>query len=270
MKDDAALRWLLRRDRAVVVTALIGIVVLAWTYLLFAAGPETSMDMSRVMMPMPWTLATFRVMVIMWIAMMVAMMLPSAAPMILLFAAIDRRKTARGSPCGATGLFALGYLVVWAAFGITATSTQWGLEQTRLLSPAMATGSSALAGALFLFAGLYQLTPLKQACLRQCRSPLDFLTRYWRAGPFGAFEMGLRHGVFCLGCCWAVMALLFVGSVMNMLWIAALALFVLLEKVVRRAACWDAQGVSGSSSGAVRHCWPSLQRLEMIGAPLNP
>jgi predicted metal-binding membrane protein len=184
------------------------------------------------MMPMPWTLATFRVMVVMWVAMMIAMMLPSAAPMILLFAAIDRRKTVRGSPYRATGLFALGYLVVWAAFSIAATWAQWGLEQGKLLSPAMATSSSALAGALFLLAGLYQLTPLKRACLRQCRSPLDFLTRYWRGGAFGAFRMGVRHGLFCLGCCWAVMALLFVGGVMNMLWIAALALFVLVEKVV--------------------------------------
>jgi predicted metal-binding membrane protein len=120
----------------------------------------------------------------------------------------------------------LAYLVVWAGFSIVATGAQCWLDQARLLSPAMAAGSTALAGALFVLAGAYQLTPLKQACLRQCRSPLDFLTRYWRGGARGAFGMGLRHGLFCLGCCWAVMVLLFVGGLMNVLWIAALALFV--------------------------------------------
>jgi predicted metal-binding membrane protein len=224
--------WPLRRDRIVVATALVGVVAVAWAYLFLGAGMNTSATMGAMMMPMPWTLVTFRVMVVMWVAMMIAMMLPSAAPMILLFAAIDRRKAARGSPYRATGLFALGYLVVWAAFSIAATWAQWGLEQAKLLSPAMATSSSVLAGVLFLLAGIYQLTPLKQACLRQCRSPLAFLIRYWRGGAFGAFGMGVRHGLFCLGCCWAVMALLFVGGVMNMLWIAALALFILVEKIV--------------------------------------
>jgi predicted metal-binding membrane protein len=129
-------------------------------------------------------------------------------------------------------LFALAYLVVWVAFGIAATSTQWGLDQARLLSPTMATSSAVLAGMVFVLAGTYQLTPLKQACLRQCRSPLDFLARYWRSGSFGAFTMGLRHGIFCVGCCWAVMAVLFAGGVMNIPWIAALALLVLAEKLI--------------------------------------
>lgn len=233
MTDEAAVVRMLRRDRTVVVGALVGAVVLAWAYLLLVAGPDASMSaMGEPMMPMSWTAATFGVMALMWIAMMAAMMLPSAAPMILLFAAIDRKRTESGSLIGATGLFAFAYLVVWAAFSIAATSAQWGLQQARLLSPAMATASTALAGALLLIAGVYQLTPLKQACLRQCRSPLDFLTRYWRKGALGALQMGLRHGLFCLGCCGALMALLFVGGVMNMFWMAALALFVLLEKIV--------------------------------------
>ena len=216
-----------------VTRSLVGAVVLAWAYLLFVAGPDASMAaMGQPMMPMPWTVATFGAMALMWIAMMAAMMLPSVAPMILLFAAIDRKRTEDSSLIGATGLFASAYLLVWAAFSIAATSAQLGLQQVRLLSPAMATGSTALAGALLLVAGVYQLTPLKQACLRQCRSPLDFLTRYWRKGALGALQMGLRHGLFCLGCCWALMALLFVGGVMNMFWVAALALFVLLEKIV--------------------------------------
>lgn len=223
---------LLRRDRAIVAIALAGVVGLAWMYLLLAAGPHASMAMGDAVMPMPWTLATFRVMAVMWLAMMTAMMLPSAAPVILLFAAIDRKRTAAGSSRGATSLFALAYLAIWAAFSIVATWAQWGLEQAALLSPGMVTGSTVLAGVLLLLVGVYQLTPLKQACLHQCRSPLDFLTRYWRSGAVGALAMGLRHGLFCLGCCWAMMALLFVGGVMNMVWVAALALFVLLEKVV--------------------------------------
>jgi predicted metal-binding membrane protein len=233
MTDEAAVVRMLRRDRTVVVGALVGAVVLAWAYLLLVAGPNASMSaMGEPMMPMPWTAATFGVMALMWIAMMAAMMLPSAAPMILLFAAIDRKRTESGSLIGATSLFTFAYLVVWAAFSIAATSAQWSLQQARLLSPAMATASTALAGALLLVAGVYQLTPPKQACLRHCRSPLDFLTRYWRKGALGALQMGLRHGLFCLGCCWALMALLFVGGVMNMFWVAALALFVLVEKIV--------------------------------------
>jgi len=222
----------LRFDRVIVTAALIGIVAVAWAYLLLGAGMGPSIRMGAIIMPMPWTLTTFLVVAVMWIAMMVAMMLPSAAPMILLFAAIDRRKAARGSPYGATGLFALGYLVVWAAFSFAATVAQRELEQAKLLSPAMTNGSTALAGTLFLLAGIYQLTPLRQACLRQCRSPLDFLTRYWHGGAFGALGMGLRHGLFCLGCCWAAMALLFVGGIMNVLWIAALAVFILAEKAM--------------------------------------
>lgn len=258
MSGIAPLIWLSRRDHAIVVIALIGVIVLAWAYLLFAAGASASMNMGGAMMPMPWTLATFRVMVVMWIAMMIAMMLPSAAPMILLFAAIDRRKTAQGSPYRATGLFALGYLVVWAVFSIAATWTQWGLDQARLMSPAMATSSSALAGALFLIAGTYQLTPLKQACLRHCRSPLDFLTRYWCGGAFGAFGMGLRHGLFCLGCCWAAMALLFVGGVMNVIWIAALALFVLVEKIA------SAGRLLGRATGIGLILWGGATLLTLI------
>jgi predicted metal-binding membrane protein len=259
VSDEAAAVRILRRDRTIIGGALIGAVVLAWAYLLLAAGPDVSMAaMSEPMMPMPWTAATFGVMAMMWIAMMAAMMLPSAAPMILLFAAIDRKRTERGSPISATGLFSFAYLVVWSAFSIAATSAQWGLQQARLLSPAMATGSTALAGALLLAAGIYQLTPLKQTCLRNCRSPLDFLTRYWRKGALGAVQMGLRHGLFCLGCCWALMALLFVGGVMNVLWIAALALFILVEKIA------PAGRLLGRAAGIGLTLWGGAALLTLV------
>jgi predicted metal-binding membrane protein len=230
MSSDAAFYRSLRHDRVVTIAALAGVILLAWGYVLLGAGIGREMAMSDMAMPMPWTLGTFGVMLLMWTVMMAAMMLPSAAPVILLLASISRRRTAQAAPYPATGLFAVAYLVIWAAFSIVATSAQWALQQENLLSPAMASSSASLVGTLFVFAGVYQLTPLKQACLRRCRSPLDFVTDYWRPGPFGAFRMGFRHGLFCLGCCWAMMTLLFAGGLMNVLWIAALALFVLVEK----------------------------------------
>ena len=258
MSGDAAIVRLLRRDRVVVTTALLSAVAVAWADLLLRAGPAASRAMGRSMMPMPWTLATFGVMALMWLAMMVAMMLPSAAPMILLFAAIDRKQAAAASSYGATGLFALAYLIVWAGFSIIATAAQSGLQQAALLSPAMAAASTALAGTLLLLAGVYQLTPLKQACLRQCRTPLEFLTRYWHSGPLGAFAMGLRHGLYCVGCCWAVMALLFVGGVMNMIWVAGLALFVLVEKLL------PAGGLLGRAGGIALLLWGGATLLFVI------
>lgn len=248
----------LRRERAIVVAALAAVVVLAWSYLLLGASVNSAMAMGGPLMPMPWTLATVRVMLVMWIAMMAGMMLPSAAPMILLFSAIDRRRPSGALGYRATALFAIAYLVIWAAFGMVATGAQWRLDRARLLAPATAAGSTALAGALFVLAGAYQLTPLKQACLRQCRSPLDFLTRYWHSGALGAFGMGLRHGLFCLGCCWAVMVLLFVGGLMNMLWVAALALFVFVEKAI------PAGRRLGQAGGVVLILWGGATLLTVI------
>jgi len=257
MIRDPAIMRLARRERAIVAAALAAIVVLAWSYILLGAGVDTAMAMGEAMTPMPWTLTTVRAMLVMWIVMMSGMMLPSAAPMILLFAAINRRHPAP-LRYGAIGLFALAYLAVWAAFSVVATGVQWQLDEARLLSPFMATGSTALAGTLFLLAGAYQLTPLKQACLRQCRSPLDLLTRYWRRGALGAFGMGLRHGFFCLGCCWAVMLLLFVGGLMNMIWVAALALFVLAEKVV------PAGRLLGRAGGVALILWGGAMLLAVV------
>ena len=187
--------------------------------------PGMAMDPA---MPMPWTGATFALMTAMWAVMMVAMMLPGAAPMVLTYAALQRHRR-QAAPHHATLLFALGYLAVWAGFSVLAATLQWQLDALALLSPAMATASTVLAGGALVIAGIYQLTPLKQGCLVRCRSPVEFLTRHRRSGPFG---LGLRHGLFCLGCCWALMLLLFVGGVMNLAWVGAIALFVLLEKTV--------------------------------------
>ncbi len=132
-----------------------------------------------------------------------------------------------------TGAFAAGYLVAWTLFSLAATALQWALEQAALVSPMMVGASAWLGGGLLVAAGVYQWTPLKHACLENCRSPDAFLSRIWRKGAGGAVAMGVHHGAYCVGCCWFLMALLFVGGVMNLLWVAAIAAFVLLEKIVR-------------------------------------
>jgi predicted metal-binding membrane protein len=176
---------------------------------------------------------------VMWAAMMGAMMLPSAAPMILFYAAIARRRRERGEIAATVGIFAAGYVLVWAGFSLGAAVLQWRFEAAALLSPGMAV-TGAASGLLLIVAGLYQWTPLKLACLRRCRSPLGFVLTEWREGARGALVMGLRHGLFCLGCCWALMLLLFVGGVMNLLWIGLVALIVLIEKVAP-AGGWHAR-----------------------------
>ena len=184
------------------------------------------------MAPVAWTPGYAVLMFFMWWIMMMAMMLPSAAPMILLFAVINRKQRDKGAPYVPTGIFAAGYLLVWGAFSLVAVSTQWGLERSGLLSSAMASTSVLLGAGLLIAAGVYQLTPLKHACLRHCRSPFAFITQHWRLGDLGALRMGIEHGAFCTGCCWFLMALLFYGGIMNLYWIVGLALYVLLEKTI--------------------------------------
>jgi predicted metal-binding membrane protein len=225
---------LVRRDRAVTLTALVALAALAWmSVLLNPAGSHDSMaDMpGMAMSAMPWGVRDVTVAAGMWAVMMVAMMLPSAAPMILMFATINRRRLERGqAPQVSTGLFALAYVCAWTAFSVVAALGEWGLRSSELLTGATLT---PLAGGLVLIlAGLYQLTPLKYACLVRCRTPLGFLMAGWREGRLGALTMGLRHGAFCVGCCWLLMALLFVSGMMNPAWIALIAGFVLAEKLV--------------------------------------
>jgi predicted metal-binding membrane protein len=224
-----ALERVLRRDRALVLTALVIVVTLAWVYLLLGAGLDVR-AMPVGMGALAWTLRHAGLMLAMWVLMMAAMMLPSAAPTLLLFAAVCRKGHAGNDALRRTSAFGVAYLCVWAAFAVVATSVQWGLERLMLLSPSMALGSGTIAGLLFVAAGIYQLLPLKRACLRHCRSPMEFLASHWRAGVAGAFCMGFRHSAFCLGCCWVLMGLLFVGGLMNLLWIAGLALIVFVEK----------------------------------------
>lgn len=222
----------LRRERVLVVTGLLVVIALSWVYLLTGAG--TMQEMGDMLMPMssgPWDLGHTLVMLAMWAVMMAAMMLPSAAPMILFYGTIARKRSAAGEEVAGSAVFTSGYVAVWAAFSLAAVALQYGLEATALLSPMMETSSIVLAAAILIVAGVYQWTPLKQACLRHCRSPLEFVMTQWREGRRGAFVMGVRHGAYCVGCCWMLMLLLFVGGVMNLAWIAGLAAYVLLEKL---------------------------------------
>jgi predicted metal-binding membrane protein len=232
LSGGSILKIALRRDRVVVSSALLAVVVLAWAYLLIGAGFGVhEMDGMLMAQHASWTPAYVAVVLLMWTVMMAAMMLPSAAPMILLFGTIARKRQSAGETSTDAGMFSLGYVAVWFGFSIIAVALQFGLDQAAVLSPMMHTTNKAVAGAVLIGAGLYQWSPLKQACLRRCRSPLDFLMAEWREGHRGAFIMGLRHGAYCLGCCWVLMLLLFVGGIMSIAWIAGMAMFVLVEKL---------------------------------------
>ena len=274
MSPSGAIEAAVRRDRTIVLGGLAAVILISWIYILAGAGMGVStLDLTSApgvgtdggmamvaMKPMAWTTGTAALMFFMWWIMMIAMMLPGAAPMILLFATVNRRGAERGHPFVPTGVFAAGYLAMWGAFSLVATGLQWGLETTGLLSSMMASTSMMLGGALLVAAGAWQLTPLKAACLRHCRSPLHLITHRWRKGRGGALRMGLEHGAYCLGCCWFLMGLLFYGGVMNLYWIAGLAAFVALEKTIP-AGHWV-----GRVTGVVLLAWGAAMVVMAIGA----
>lgn len=224
---------LIRRDRAIVALGLLGVAAAGWFYIIRLSRAMVATAGMAMGMPQmePWGLPDFLLTFAMWAVMMAAMMVPAATPMILIFATVNRKRLAEGAPLIRTGLFVLGYLAVWAAFSLGASLGQWGLRAAALVSgPAIAV-TPWLGGLLLVSAGLYQFTPLKDRCLARCQSPLGFILTEWREGAAGALVMGLRHGIFCVGCCWVLMMLLFVAGVMNLVWVAAISAFVLVEKV---------------------------------------
>ncbi len=235
---------LVRRDRMIVMLAVAAIVVLAGIYTVTGVGMNMSaLEMTKMTKPIgtamhmgnspEWTLAYFTLVILMWWVMMIAMMTPSAAPALLLFTALKHHGKDKHNAALYSGLMLVGYLLVWAVFSIMAALLQWGMEVFGLISASMMTINSTLfAGTILLCAGLYQFSNMKNACLKRCRSPAYFLSENRRSGPFGACMMGVHHGIYCLGCCWALMALLFVGGIMNLYWIAGLALYVLAEKTL--------------------------------------
>lgn len=233
----SSIERLIRRDRVATVLGLGVMTALAWTYLVREAASMQSMAMDARMhaaMGMAdmrgWGLADGIALFVMWAVMMAGMMLPSAAPVILLILSVYRRRGDQNARVSA-GAFIGGYLLVWTMFSAAAAATQTGLHRAAFLTPDMASGSAVLGGAILLMAGFYQWLPIKNRCLTHCQSPLGFITQHWREGALSGFTMGTRHGAFCVGCCWALMALLFVVGVMNLVWVATIAAFVLVEKL---------------------------------------
>jgi predicted metal-binding membrane protein len=240
MPSATALETVLKRDRAIVTLCLVVVIALAWTYTILLASMG-SMDMAQVGSGMamphdrPWSSVDFLLMFVMWAVMMVAMMIPSAAPMILLFASVSRKRHQTERLFLPTSLFAFSYIAVWASFALIATVANWAFHSKGLMTSRMGSALPVWGGGLLLAAGLFQFTSLKHACLSKCRSPLAFLLTEWREGSDGAFVMGLRHGLLCVLCCWALMGLLFVLGIMNLAWIMLLSGFVLAEKLTSSA-----------------------------------
>ena len=232
MATASTIESILRRDRIVVAVGVVAVAGLAWAYLAILSQDSSGMGMAMAQLS-SWSAADFGMMFLMWAVMMTGMMVPSAAPMLLLFATVNRRRQEQDRPYVSTAIFLSGYVLVWCGFAAVATVGNSALHVNDLLDKMMGGSTSDyLGGGLLLTAGAFQWSRLKYACLTQCRSPLSFLMTDWREGAGGALRMGLKHGTYCVGCCWVLMALLFVLGVMNLLWIAALAGFVLLEKIV--------------------------------------
>ncbi len=215
-----------RGERIAILGAIAVTTALAWAYLISMAGMQGMGALHA------WSALDFALMLAMWVVMMVGMMLPTATPMTLVYAQVARKAAREGSVLPPTSVFVAGYLLAWTAFSVAATGAQWALDRAALLSPMLVANSPRFGAGLLVLAGLYQLTPWKNACLEHCRNPAHFFATHWRPGPAGALRLGWSHGLYCLGCCWALMGLLFVGGVMNLLWIAAITLFVLLEKMI--------------------------------------
>lgn len=223
-----------KRDRRIVLTALTAITVLTWVHM-YQMSPSTALTIDAAVCSAPtgtaWNLQSLLLAFLMWNVMMVGMMIPTASPMILMFATTNRRHRDQNGPFVPTAIFVLGYVIVWTGYSAGATLAQWGMHSASLLTPYTLRTTPAVGGLLLIAAGLFQWSPLKHRCLTQCQTPLSFLMTEWREGTSGALLMGLKHGAYCVGCCWAIMALMFVAGAMNLLWTALLTAFMLVEKV---------------------------------------
>ncbi|MGI9228081.1 MAG: DUF2182 domain-containing protein, partial [Gammaproteobacteria bacterium] len=206
-------------------------------YMFYMAWAMENMHLVNMWMPprggtRPWTGFDFFMLFLMWFTMMIAMMTPTVVPMVMMFTTVNKSKKQKQQPYAPTSLFLLGYLLAWGLFSFVVSLIQWPLHEFGLLNPMMDSRSYLLSGSILILAGIYQFTPLKDVCLNQCKSPLGFIMTAWKEGYIGALKMGFHHGMFCVGCCWALMLILFAVGVMNMLWVILITIFVLLEKVL--------------------------------------
>jgi predicted metal-binding membrane protein len=259
-----ALKAVFTRDRILVVVGIASISAAAWLSLVFRHGATTPLPMGTIMARSAlraWGVRDVAFTFAFWAIMMVAMMASSVMPLVLRFATIQRERAGQQDPLGRTGVFFLAYLVVWTAYSGLAAVGQWSLHSAALLSPMLVRTHPLVGGMLLLIAGVFQFTPLKDACLQRCRSPLGFFLHEWREGRRGAFVMGLKHGSTCVVCCWALMSLMFVVGVMNLLWMALLTVFVLVEKIApgRRWVC--------RVSGGLLLAWGAWMLAGTLGAP---
>lgn len=259
------LEALLRHERPIIVCGMAAVAALSWLYIWQGAGMGmTALDMTTLslfphrQLSMEGSMeASWWIVAVMWWVMMIAMMMPSVTPLVLLYSKVlEQQSKPMADRYAATFLLMAGYLVVWLAFSIAAATLQKMLEPAGLISEMMLwSRSAALSAGVLAGAGLYQFSGLKSACLTQCRSPVLFLTQHARPGTWAGFMLGVRHGAFCVGCCWLLMALLFVGGIMNLIWIAALMLFVLVEKLMPVGAAF------GKVSGALLIIWAGATLL---------
>ena len=239
MSQDA----ILKRDRRLVLAAMVLLALLAWAYTAHLGLQQASMAGAMASpMIMPWSGAEFAFMYVMWAVMMFAMMLPSVTPTVMIFARVIEKRKSAGRPFAPTAAFVSGYLVAWAGFSLLATALNWALHSAGALTSMMGKVAPVTGGVLLVLAGLFQWTPLKDACLDHCRSPMSFLMHHWREGTRGALLMGVHHGAYCLGCCWMLMLLLFVLGVMNLPWVALLTIVVLAEKTLPHGR-WLSRGL---------------------------
>ncbi len=246
MNEQTFTEKLIAQERILTLIALLFIIMIAWWYLLAGAG--TGMNISATttwqfpqqgslpLFHQQWTLHYALLMLIMWWVMMIAMMLPSAAPMILLYARVYHQAKAKRQITSSRftiPAFVGGYIIIWLGFSLGAIILQYYLEQLGLIHGMMMWITERhLSAGLLIIAGIYQFSPIKHTCLKQCRSPVEFLSRHWQQDNLGALKMGIHHGIYCLGCCWILMLLLFSGGIMNLVWIAGLAIIVLIEKLL--------------------------------------
>ena len=250
------------RDHWIVYSGVLLLFLFGWSYMGYMGWAMQNMDIVEMWMPpragtAAWTLYDFWMLFLMWAVMMIAMMVPSVLPMVTLFVTVSQNKRKLGQQYVPTFIFLLGYLIVWILFSVAISVVQYPLHTAGLLNPMMDSRSYLLSGSILVLAGLYQWTPLKDACLHQCRTPMTFLMTRWRDGQGGAIKMGMQHGLFCVGCCWALMAVMFAVGVMNVLWMIAIAVFVLLEKISWFSAMLF-RGISGLALVVWGTYWLSL------------
>ena len=226
----------LGRDHLIVYAGLMVLFVISWSYMAYMGWAMQNMHLVEMWMPpranaRPWQLYDFWMLIAMWAVMMIAMMTPSILPMVSLFLTVSKGKNSQGRAVVPTYIFLFGYLLAWFMFSVVISLIQYPLHKSGLLNPMMDSRSYLLSGGILVIAGIYQWTPLKDACLQQCRTPLSFLMTRWQEGRWGAIRMGVLHGIYCIGCCWALMAVMFSVGVMNVLWMIVIAIFVLAEKI---------------------------------------